>query len=72
MKNKPSRRTFLQSGLAIPVAGFFNSPLSLEAASPHIEGRGGGQPSLVQMAGERADGLPKAMDAAETFIRSQK
>jgi hypothetical protein len=32
MKNKLSRRTFLKSGLAIPAAGFFISPLSLATA----------------------------------------
>ncbi|MBN2318325.1 MAG: hypothetical protein JXR49_04575, partial [Acidobacteria bacterium] len=44
MKTKSSRREFLQSGLAMPAAGFILSPLSLKAASPQpggpVVGRG--------------------------------
>ena len=37
--------------------------------SPLIDGRGGGQPSLVQMAGTRMEGLTEALDAAAAHIQ---
>ena len=40
MKDKPSRRTFLQTGLGIPAAGFFIPPLTLGASC----GQTGGPP----------------------------
>ena len=37
--------------------------------SPHIDGRGGGQPSLVQMAGTRPEGLAEAIENAAAHVQ---
>jgi len=48
MRNKLTRRTFLKSGLAIPAAGFFISPLSLATAFGKPEGPSVGRRQMAE------------------------
>ncbi len=43
----------------------------LPVVSPLIEGKGGGQPSLVQIAGIRTDNLDTALEAAFDFLKKR-
>jgi alanyl-tRNA synthetase len=39
--------------------------------SPLINGKGGGRPSLVELAGENVENIPKALDEAQQFIEKK-
>ena len=43
----------------------------VEIVSPHIEGRGGGPPSLVQVAGPKEEGLDSAVSDAISYIEEK-
>lgn len=43
----------------------------LTLAMPHIEGRGGGSSSLVEAAGEKKEGLKKALEHAAEYVKKK-
>ena len=41
----------------------------INAVATHVDGRGGGRPTLAQAGGSKPDGLPQAIDAFEEAVR---
>lgn len=63
------RATLLfQAGPEVPAGTDLR--VALQAALPHVEGRGGGKPDRVQGAGPATSGVEAALDAAEAAMSS--
>ncbi len=63
------RATLLfQAGPEVPAGTDLR--VALQAALPHVDGRGGGKPDRVQGAGPRASEIEAALDAAEAAMSS--
>ena len=63
------RATLLfQAGPEVPAGSDLR--VALQAALPHVEGRGGGKPDRVQGAGPNGSGVEDALDAAEAAMSS--
>ena len=58
----------MAAGTDEAVAAGFNANAVIKAIAPHIQGGGGGKPTMAQAGGKNADGLDAALDEARKML----
>ena len=65
---KDGRPTIMAAATDEAVAAGFDAGAVIKAISSHIQGGGGGKPTMAQAGGKNADGMDAALDAARTLL----